>query len=80
VAQVDDALDLGDGRRAKATVITERRALSRKCNPLSRLHLLGGLRLAYLETIYDSKGYIRRDTLRDTRLLPRFGAVYDLTD
>ena len=47
---------------------------------VGRLHLLGGLRLAHLETIYDSEGYGRRDTLKETRLLPRIGAVYDLTD
>ena len=47
---------------------------------IGRLHLLGGLRLASLETIYDSKGYGRRDTLEETRVLPRLGAVYDLTD
>ncbi|ABN78650.1 TonB-dependent siderophore receptor [Cereibacter sphaeroides] len=45
-----------------------------------RLHLLGGLRLAHLETIYDSEGYGRRDRLEETRLLPRIGAVYDLAD
>jgi iron complex outermembrane receptor protein len=44
------------------------------------LHLLGGLRLAYLETIYDSEGYDRKDTLNEARLLPRLGAVYDLTN
>ncbi|MBU2934562.1 MULTISPECIES: TonB-dependent siderophore receptor [Pacificibacter] len=44
------------------------------------LHLLGGVRLAYLETIYDSEGYGRKDILQDTRLLPRLGAVYDVTD
>ncbi|RJE78575.1 TonB-dependent siderophore receptor [Paracoccus sp. JM45] len=47
---------------------------------VGRLHLLGGLRLAYLETVYNSEGYGRRDTLEKTKLLPRIGAVYDLTD
>lgn len=47
---------------------------------VGRLHLLGGLRLAHLETIYDSEGYGRRDTLEETKLLPRIGAVYDVTD
>lgn len=47
---------------------------------VGRLHLLGGLRLAYLKTDYDSEGYGRRDTLDDTRVLPRLGAVYDVTD
>ncbi|RHZ91285.1 TonB-dependent siderophore receptor [Cereibacter sphaeroides] len=47
---------------------------------LGRLHLLGGLRLAHLETIYDSEGFRRRDTLKETKILPRIGAVFDLTD
>lgn len=47
---------------------------------LGDLHLLGGVRLAYLSTVYDSEGYNRKDTLSETRVLPRFGAVYDLTD
>ena len=41
-------------------------------------HLLGGVRLAYLGTVYTSEGYGREDRLSDTRLLPRIGAVYDL--
>lgn len=45
-----------------------------------RWHLLAGLRLAYLKTDYDSEGYGRRDTLSDTRLLPRLGVVYDVTE
>lgn len=47
---------------------------------LGNLRLLGGIRLAHLSTIYDSEGYNRKDTLNETRVLPRIGAVYDLTD
>lgn len=42
-------------------------------------HLLGGVRLAYLGTVYTSESYGREDRLSDTRLLPRIGAVYDVT-
>lgn len=47
---------------------------------VGRLHLLGGLRLAYLGIDSVSINYGRTDKLSKTRLLPRIGAVYDLTD
>ncbi|MEP0071840.1 MAG: TonB-dependent siderophore receptor [Marinomonas sp.] len=47
---------------------------------VDKWHVLGGLRLAHLETIYDSEGYSRKDTLAETRLLPRLGVVYEITD
>ncbi|PGH57189.1 TonB-dependent siderophore receptor [Azospirillum palustre] len=47
---------------------------------LGKLHLLGGLRLAYLGMDSVSINYARSDTLNETRILPRIGAVYDLTD
>ncbi|WP_341486113.1 TonB-dependent siderophore receptor [Thioclava sp. GXIMD4215] len=41
-------------------------------------HLLGGVRFGYLQTVYESEGYGRRDSLQQARLLPRIGAVWDL--
>lgn len=44
-----------------------------------RLHVLGSLRLARLEIDQYSPTYLRSDTTSETRLLPRIGAVFDLT-
>jgi iron complex outermembrane receptor protein len=44
-----------------------------------RLHLLGGLRLARLEIDQHSPTMLRRDDTAKTKLLPRVGAVFDLT-
>ena len=68
------AMGEGDGRYTTAGAFVQAQSTH------GRLHLLGGLRLAYLKTDYDSEGYGRRDTLDKTRLLPRIGAVYDLDD
>nr|WP_176024996.1 TonB-dependent siderophore receptor [Brucella pseudintermedia] len=45
-----------------------------------RLHLLAGLRLARLEIDQNSPTYMRSDETSKTKLLPRVGAVFDLTD
>ncbi|SIS37025.1 TonB-dependent siderophore receptor [Insolitispirillum peregrinum] len=46
----------------------------------NRVHLLAGLRLAHLEIDQYSPTYLRGDNTKKTKLLPRVGAVYDLTD
>ncbi|WP_296072271.1 TonB-dependent siderophore receptor [uncultured Agrobacterium sp.] len=45
-----------------------------------RLHLLAGLRLSRLEIDQQSITYGRTDTTEKTKLLPRVGAVFDVTD
>lgn len=45
-----------------------------------RLHLLAGLRLSRLEIDQQSITYGRTDTTAETRILPRVGAVFDVTD
>lgn len=45
-----------------------------------QLHLLAGLRLAHLQIEQYSPTYLRSDNTSKTKLLPRIGAVYDLTD
>ena len=45
-----------------------------------RLHLLGGVRLARLEIDQYSPTYLRSDYTANTKLLPRVGAVFDITE
>lgn len=45
-----------------------------------RLHLLAGLRLSRLEIDQNSPTYGRSDMTAKTKLLPRIGAVFDITD
>ncbi|GAA4158875.1 TonB-dependent receptor [Shinella granuli] len=45
-----------------------------------RLHLLAGLRLSRLEIDQNSPTYGRTDITAKTKLLPRVGAVFDITD
>ena len=45
-----------------------------------RLHLLAGVRVARLEIDQQSITYGRNDYTAKTKLLPRIGAVHDVTD